>query len=237
MLRSINYCGLRVEYELVKKDIKNINIRITQDGSISVSAPSQIPVNKVDSFVEEKAEWIFRKMADVEKRRENMPDSSLYDGKVLYFLGKEYTLSIISGKKFSVDMTENEIIISSRYGDENLKAKYIGWLSEKAEPIFKESLNDMMKLMADYNIEKPEIYIRNMKSRWGSCNNQKKRIGLNVQLIKADRRCIDQVVLHELIHFIHYDHGSKFYALLGELMPDWKERKEALEMLYNDGIR
>ena len=70
MLRAINYCGLRVEYEFVKKDIKNINIRITPDGSISVSAPSQMPEKKVDSFVEEKAEWIFRKMADVEKRRE-----------------------------------------------------------------------------------------------------------------------------------------------------------------------
>ena len=237
MLRAINYCGLRVEYEFVKKDIKNINIRITPDGSISVSAPSQMPEKKVDSFVEEKAEWIFRKMADVEKRRENMPDDSMYDGKKLFFMGREYTIRITSGKKFEVEIAGDEIIISSRYGDENLKAKYIGWLTEKAMPVFEESLDDMLKLVSDYEIERPEIYIRNMKSRWGSCNNQKNRIGLNVQLIKADRKCIDQVVLHELVHFIHYDHSSKFYALLGELMPDWKERKEMLEKNYNDGIR
>ncbi len=237
MLRAINYCGLRVEYEFVKKDIKNINIRITPEGNISVSAPVQMPANKVDNFVEEKAEWIFRKMADVEKRRESMPDDSLYDGKTLFFLGSEYTLRIVSGRKFDVKITGNEIIISSRYGDENLKGKYINWLSEKAAPVFDEELDKMMKLVSDYNIERPEIYIRNMKSRWGSCNDQKKRIGLNVQLIKADRECIDQVILHELVHFVHYDHSNKFYALLGGLMPDWRERKERLETKYNDGIR
>ena len=152
MLRAINYCGLRVEYEFVKKDIKNINIRITPDGSISVSAPSQMPEKKVDSFVEEKAEWIFRKMADVEKRRENMPDDSMYDGKKLFFMGREYTLRITSGKKFEVEIAGDEIIISSRYGDENLKAKYIGWLTEKAMPVFEESLDDMLKLVSDYEI-------------------------------------------------------------------------------------
>ena len=69
MLRAINYCGLRVEYDFVKKNIKNINIRITPEGSISVSAPFRVPAETVDGFVEEKAEWIFRKMADIERCR------------------------------------------------------------------------------------------------------------------------------------------------------------------------
>ena len=202
-----------------------------------MSAPAQMPANKVDSFVEEKAEWIFRKMADVEKRRENMPDDSLYDGKQVYFLGKEYTMRLSEGRKFGVEIVSDDIVVSSRYGDENLKSKYISWLVGEAEPVFQQSLDDMMKLVSGYHIKRPEIYIRNMKSRWGSCNNRKNRIGLNVQLIKSDRRCIDQVVLHELVHFIHYDHGSGFYGLLGELMPDWRERKEILETSYNDGIR
>ena len=102
--------------------------------------------------------------------------------------------------------------------------------------MFEQSLSDMMRLMDGYGIERPGLYIRNMKSRWGSCNNRQKRVGLNVQLIKADRECIDQVVLHELAHFVHYDHGEGFYALLGKLMPDWKERKKRLETSYNDGI-
>ena len=80
MLRAINYCGLRIEYRLSKKDVKNINIRITPEGDISVSAPSRMQVKEVDSFVESKAEWIFRKLAELEKRRENMPDGDMYNG-------------------------------------------------------------------------------------------------------------------------------------------------------------
>ena len=236
MLRAINYCGLRVEYDFVKKNIKNINIRITPEGSISVSAPFRVPAETVDGFVEEKAEWIFRKMADIEKRREAMPDDVLRDGKEAFFLGRKYTIRLEKGNKFGVELGEGKITVSARNGDENLKAKYIKWLEKEAEPVFEQSLSDMMRLMDGYGIERPGLYIRNMKSRWGSCNNRQKRVGLNVQLIKADRDCIEQVVLHELAHFVHYDHGEGFYALLGKLMPDWKERKKRLETSYNDGI-
>ena len=219
MLRAINYCGLRIEYRLSKKDVKNINIRITPEGDISVSAPSRMQVKEVDSFVE------------------NMPDGDMYDGKILYYLGNEYELRLESGGKFEVDITGDEIIVSSRENDDNIKPKYINWLINQAKSIFEDSLTRMLELAKEYNIDRPEIYIRNMKSRWGSCNNQKKRIGLNVQLIKSDIKCIDQVVLHELAHFVSYDHSDKFYAVLNKLMPDWKERKEILETKYNDGIR
>lgn len=236
MLRAINYCGLRMEYEFIKKDIKNINIRITSEGGISVSAPSSMSPKRVDSFVEEKAEWIFRKLADAEKRREGMPDEGFYDGKKIFYLGKEYTLRLARGRKFEVRRTADEITVYSRSGDENLKPKYISWLTKEARPVFDDSLRRMLEKTAEYNIEKPEIYIRNMKSRWGSCNSAKKRIGLNVQLMKADVDCIDQVVMHELVHFIVFDHSERFYSVLESLMPDWRERKERLEREYKDGI-
>ena len=155
-----------------------------------------------------------------------MPDGDMYDGKILYYLGNEYELRLESGGKFEVDITGDEIIVSSRENDDNIKPKYINWLINQAKSIFEDSLTRMLELAKEY-----------MKSRWGSCNNQKKRIGLNVQLIKSDIKCIDQVVLHELAHFVSYDHSDKFYAVLNKLMPDWKERKEILETKYNDGIR
>lgn len=237
MLRSISYCGLRMEYQLIKKDVKNINIRITEDGEISVSAPIRVAAKVIDEYVESKAEWIFRKMGDVERRRESLPDDGFYDGKTIYYLGKEYILRLEKGRKFEVEMTDDEIIVYSREGDENLKPKYISWLMEKSQPIFDDSITRMMELLKEYNIEKPEFYVRNMKSRWGSCNNDKKRIGLNVQLMKADTGCIDKVVLHELIHFICFDHSKDFYDIMDKFMPDWRERKQRLETEYLDGIR
>ncbi len=236
MVRAINYCGLRIEYKLVKKPIKNINIRIKPDGSIFVSAPENISSKIVDGFVEGKAEWIFRRIADVERARESMPDDDFYNGKILYYLGSSYELQIIDANGFDVKFMDGKIIIYAKDGTD-IKTKYIKWLSEQARPIFEDSLGRMLELAAEFDLKKPEIYIRNMRSRWGSCNKAKCRIGLNVQLMKADPECIDQVVLHEVIHFISYDHSDRFYGILDRLMPDWRVRKKRLETEYVDGIR
>ncbi len=190
-----------------------------------------------DSFVEQKAEWIFRKLADFEKAHENMPDDGFYDGKTAYILGHEYTLKFERGNRFEAFVENGNIVVLARYGDENLKPKYINWLSEAAKPVFENSLTRMLELAKEYNIERPEIYVRNMTSRWGSCNTDKHRIGLNVQMMKAEMRCIDHVVLHELIHFVYPDHSAKFYSVLDRLMPDWRERKNMLETKWQDGIR
>jgi predicted metal-dependent hydrolase len=68
-----------------------------------------------------------------------------------------------------------------------------------------------------------------MKSRWGSCHREKKVIVLNSDLIKTPKYCIDYVMLHELIHFKHRYHDKEFYNFLTSLMPDWKQRKKALD--------
>ena len=75
-----------------------------------------------------------------------------------------------------------------------------------------------------------------MSTRWGSCNRELKKINLNLQLIKADEKCIEQVILHEIVHLKIGGHGEDFYAELGRFMPDWKDRKNRLEKMYKDGI-
>ena len=82
----------------------------------------------------------------------------------------------------------------------------------------------------------PQIKVRNMKSIWGSCTTTGSAIRLNLQLMKADEACIEQVILHELLHFRYPNHGKSFYDLLEQLMPDWKERKERLEKNFKDGV-
>jgi len=84
-------------------------------------------------------------------------------------------------------------------------------------------------LVKSYNIPKPEIKIREMKARWGSCHRKDQVILLNSELIKAPKYCIDYVVLHELIHFKYNNHDTDFYAFLISLMPDWEKRKKILD--------
>ena len=84
--------------------------------------------------------------------------------------------------------------------------------------------------MKKYNISKPNITIRTMKARWGSCIESKKSILLNSELIGAPKFCIDYVILHELIHFKFRTHDKNFYNLQEVVMPDWKKRKEILDV-------
>ena len=72
------------------------------------------------------------------------------------------------------------------------------------------------------------LSIKKMTSRWGSCNPKKGYINLNLSLIKMPRRMIEYVALHEMIHFFHYNHDKKFYAMMSEKMPDWQSREREL---------
>ena len=108
------------------------------------------------------------------------------------------------------------------------EAKYIGWLTEKAMPVFEESLDDMLKLVSDYEIERPEIYIRNMKSRWGSCTPARNTITLNKKLIHYPLEFIEYVVLHEFVHFIQPNHSKAFYNIIENYMPDYKQRMQLI---------
>lgn len=79
-----------------------------------------------------------------------------------------------------------------------------------------------------YNIGIPPLSIQRLKNRWGSCT-PKGRIILNPEIIKAPSRCIDYVVIHELCHLVHHNHGKQFYQIQSKIMPDWERWKERLE--------
>ena len=99
------------------------------------------------------------------------------------------------------------------------------------EDIFEEICKKMYFLLEPYKISYPQIQVRKMKSRWGTCYVQKQKIILNRALLKAPIKAIEYVVLHELVHFIHGNHSSDFYEVIREVMPDWKERKELLKQV------
>lgn len=103
------------------------------------------------------------------------------------------------------------------------------WYISKANEKFQESLDRIYPFVEKYSISRPEIQIRTMKARWGSCVTDNQCILLNSELIKAPKMCIDYVVLHELIHFKYRNHDSDFYDFMTSLMHDWKQRKEILD--------
>lgn len=100
---------------------------------------------------------------------------------------------------------------------------------EQCRALFAQALEAQLPLLAPYGVQMPQLKLREMKSRWGSCAWKKGAVTLNTRLFYAPRECLAYVVLHELCHFVHPDHGPGFHALMAALMPDYKRRKGRLE--------
>lgn len=100
---------------------------------------------------------------------------------------------------------------------------------EECLALFSDSLAGQLPLLAPYGVQRPQLRLREMTSRWGSCAWKSGVITLNTRLFYAPRPCLDYVVLHELCHLVHPDHGPGFHSLMGALMPDYKHRKRLLE--------
>ena len=237
--KTIHYCGIPIEYTLIRKQVKNVNIRINEEGEIFVSARCEVSVDEISRFVESKIEWIIRNLAEVERYNQMKPDNEMYTGKKVYYLGIPYIINICESDENEIAREENGIIsISTKNLQDNEYNKdlYLKWLKHEAVGVYAKVLESMYKLVECENIPLPKMAIRNMKSRWGSCSPSNKSISLNIQLMKTDIECIEQVVLHELLHFKELNHSDRFYELLDKYMSDWKERKERLEEKYKDGI-
>lgn len=84
-------------------------------------------------------------------------------------------------------------------------------------------------LVTPLGVARPEVRLRKMRSQWGNCHYLQGYITLNTALASCPESLQDYVVLHELVHFLHHDHGQGFYADMDRLMPDWKQRRKALK--------
>jgi len=134
----------------------------------------------------------------------------------------QWILSV--SKTLGESFEESEINLTPISQDEINDMRY------EAENAVYESLDRMYPLLNKYkNIALPEVRVRYMTTRWGSCIIPKRRVWINVYLVKLPRKCLDFVLLHELIHFLYPHHNKDFYKVLTELMPEWKEYKEMLK--------
>jgi len=225
--------GKVIEFELIRKKVKNINLTIRPDFSITVSAKPSIPIEIIYEYLTNKSNWIIQRIGRFNNTKsENVVEHDYVSGESFKFLGKQYRLEVeLTTSTERVVLLDGFIKLYVR--NKNKKTTKIRlldeWYRDQAKTAFSESLDRMYRTVDNEVPLMPFLEFKIMRKRWGSCLRAKNTILLNLELIKAPMYCIDYVVLHELIHFVHKNHDSKFYALLTVLMPDWKQRKEILD--------
>ena len=173
-----------VEYIFTRKPVKNINLRIKPNGKIYVSANKQVPIYYIDNFIREKQNYI---IANLEKFKENQSHVSTYSksylsGDEFDILGKTLQLKVIEGIEESVRSDKKVIFLTVKNKDDvNRKEKIMNmWLKEMQENIFRDICRETYKVFRKYGIKYPNIKIRKMTSRWGSCRPQKGNITLKI---------------------------------------------------------
>ena len=178
MLREVEYNGIIIKYNLTRKLVKNINLRIKPDCTVEVSANSCVSQKYLDGFVIRKGGFILKAFKDFENKK-----------------------SSLGTPCFSED-------------------EFRKYVYEKFERVY--------IMFKNYNIDKPQLKFRKMKTRWGSCNYVKCIITLNTNLIFCTKEQIDYVIIHEFAHLIVPNHSKDFYKVVSEFCPEYKRIKKEM---------
>jgi predicted metal-dependent hydrolase len=223
--------GREITYDLVRKKVKNVNLRIRADCSVYVSANEFISIEAIEKFLLAKADYI---IAALDKYSEIAKYSNLkhnyVTGESFRYLGRDLRLVVLQGDN---SLYSDGIYLSLNVADTNdiaLKSKLVEkWFDEQCRKIVGEIVDEVFCVFRKYGVDKPKVSLKNMTSRWGSCQPKRGSITLNKQLIEVPKSAIKYVVVHEFVHFLHPNHSKNFYEMLTTIMPDWKEQKKLLE--------
>ncbi len=207
-------------YEIKRKKIKNINIRISNKNGVVISAPINVDKKYVEEFILSKQKWIERTL---EKINSNKFHENTWDnGDKIFILGNERKLIIIENcDNEMIKLDDMNIYLYTRENNqENNKKIIYKFYFEIAKTILFEVTEKWIKIL---ELQINHISIKLMRTRWGSCNYKKKYINYNVELIKRSVEEIEYVVLHELAHIIHPNHSKQFYLYIEQYMPDYRK--------------
>lgn len=221
-----------IEYELIRSRRKTMSIIVHPDGTVTVRAPLRARTADVDEIVRRKAGWIRQKQQLVADRPPPSPPRQYVSGETHLYLGRGYPLQVVESGRQGVMLEDCQFVLSVRGTADVVRREKImrEWYRAQAWEVFADRLLVCHTAVAHLDLLMPELKIRLMKSRWGSCSS-KGTVLLNLRLIQTPQECIDYVIFHELAHLREPNHSSRYYALLTEMLPDWRERRERLNQI------
>ena len=210
-----------ITYTLVTKQVKNINMRISSKGEVVVSANPFVPMDKIDDFVSSKVSWIVKHQKSMQERSQK----SMIDDKHIILFGNSLKIRKTTGKYNHVSYDKDTLYVQCREQADPEKV-IRQFLDKLCRDVFLDIATLTFRSLSDYHLEFPDVKIRDMKSRWGSCTPAKNSITLNRKLIHYPFEFIEYVVLHEFVHFIQPNHHKAFDNIIENYMPDYKTRME-----------
>lgn len=216
-------------YQLIKMKRKTISISILMSGEVVVKVPKYMTNREVEKWMKEKSDWIEKKQQEIQKKQEKIQEKSYMDGDVFSCMGEDYTLRIIinQNRRRVLVKTEGNILFVelSVWDREVVKQTIATWYKKRAK-------EEIPKRVAYFNKQLQEevgsIRVKEQKSRFGSCSS-KRNLNFNWHLLMAPPKVMDYVVVHELCHLKHMNHGKEFWLCVEQMLPDYKKFQKWLK--------
>ena len=224
---TLTVSGIRVE--VVRKDIKNLHLGVLPpNGRVRISVPMDIDNEAARLAVVNKLSWVKKQIAGFE-RQPRLSEPEAVSGESWYVFGQRFRLRVVttSGKSKVQRPTKSRLELHVPAGCKEevrlavLERWYRNELRTAAEPI--------ISLWEGKIGVKTDFWgIRRMKTKWGSCNHDTRRIWLNAELAKKPIECLEYIVVHELIHLVEPSHNERFVELIDKYLPNWEGTRDTL---------
>ncbi|MGM8898649.1 MULTISPECIES: M48 family metallopeptidase [unclassified Psychrobacter] len=236
------YGDNKIHYEVVRKDAKSkprkVVIKVHPDSRVVATAPSDASDERIHDAIMKRARWIWQSLQDFAKQQDHVLPKRYVSGETQFYLGRRYVLKVLNNAENapSVKLSRGKLNVILRQSANEfdadkraIKVKRLldHWYQDKAKLVFTERLEAVLP-KASWVTSMPSFRLMTMKKQWGSCSTKGNLI-LNPHLIKAPKECIDYVILHELCHISEHNHSERFWRLLTQIMPNWREVKARLD--------
>ena len=220
-----------ITVDVVQKNIKNIHLSVYPPaGRVRISAPNRMDLATIRVFVISKLSWIKKQQTRL-RNQEREAQREFINRESHYFNGKRYLLKVTERDATpKVVLKHSAIELYVRPETDAVKRKSIldEWYRRKLKETVPSLIEKWKKKM---NVQVKEFGIKKMKTKWGTCNRQAKRIWLNLELAKKPAECLEYIVVHEMVHLLERNHNDRFIALMTEFMPKWRFYKDELNRL------
>ena len=223
MQKVISVGGLAVTVKY-RKNMKNIYLKVEKNADVVVSAPPRTSNYIIKKLVQENIDEIKLRRTNILKNGYTVKNYAT--GEKHYIFGKELTLEIRLGYKNKVTISNDKLILSvkDKYQDrERIVTR------ELRKIVYNKCLEFLSKYEKIMNIHAEHLRIKKMKTRWGTCNIEAKRIWINYELVKYPVECLEHTIVHELTHLLETNHTPRFYTLLGKYYPNYRENDKLIK--------
>jgi predicted metal-dependent hydrolase len=221
---SIN--GTSMSYVLRRSSRSHyLRLEIVPGTGLVVTAPRHADTSFIESFIEQKQNWILKKLDSYKKAVVASP-GEIKDGGTTGYLGKDMTISLEhrEGKPAMVRLEKDRLLVNLNGSGHNLQTTVEAWYKFQVNVVIKDRLEYWSKLM---QIDFCAYKIRGQRTRWGSCSRNG-NLSFNWKLIKTPPEVIDYVIVHEIAHLKQMNHSARFWALVERYCPDYKNHRKWL---------